>query len=482
MASCQFALTRLLTDGKVRMNEATGTAPGRERASRIAIVGGGASGTLVAANLLRMAEVPLEIELIDESGDFGPGIPYRTPNPEHRLNVPACRMSAWADDPDHYLNWRRSRDPEAAPEEYTARSIYGEYLQELLETAATKAPPFATLGRLTDRVAGISFADGRPVIRFPDRQLEVDQVVIATGPVPGGDPVPVPEALKDRGLYLPSAWDTEAVETAGKDEEVLIIGTGLTMVDVELTLGAAPDGPRIHAISRSGMFPKTHLDRLTRLSTPQIPSEGPVSKRELLGAFAEQLSLASARGDDWRDAIDSMRLVTGDAWRRMSVEDRRWLLENVNRPWEVHRYRMAPSVGAAFHRLIDSGRVEIQQARVGAIEECGSRVRVELVGPKRSESREYDRVISACGACTNIRRDAPEPVRGLIDSGHLRPDDLLLGVEVDRDGAARDARGDRSATISVLGSLRRGVDWESIGVTELKTQSRDIALRLLDQM
>ncbi|HMW45407.1 MAG TPA: FAD/NAD(P)-binding protein, partial [Solirubrobacterales bacterium] len=187
------------------MNEATGTAPGRERASRIAIVGGGASGTLVAANLLRMAEVPLEIELIDESGDFGPGIPYRTPNPEHRLNVPACRMSAWADDPDHYLNWRRSRDPEAAPEEYTARSIYGEYLQELLETAATKAPPFATLGRLTDRVAGISFADGRPVIRFPDRQLEVDQVVIATGPVPGGDPVPVPEALKDRGLYLPSA-------------------------------------------------------------------------------------------------------------------------------------------------------------------------------------------------------------------------------------------------------------------------------------
>jgi len=462
------------------MNACTGNRTSRERPRRIGIVGGGASGTLVAVNLLRLAEGPLEIELIDESGDFGPGIPYRTHNPEHRLNVPACRMSALAEDPDHYLAWRQARDPDVVPEEYTSRSIYGEYLRELLDTAEADAMQSVKLNRVTERVVEVALDGMDPVIHLAERQIGVDHVVIATGPVAGSDPVPVPDSLKERGLYLPGAWNTEAVDAASADHEVLIIGTGLTMVDVALSLGSIPDGPRILAVSRSGMFPETHLERLTRLSTPEIPDEGPVSRRELLGAFTELLAQVSARGDNWRDAIDSMRLVTGDAWRRMPVEDRRWLLENVNRPWEVHRYRMAPSVGARFHELIDSGRVRIGQARIESIEEAGERVRVELAGPDRTEVVEVDRVISACGACTDIRRDAPEPVRSLIDSGHLCPDDLLLGVDVDRDGAARDAAGNRSTTVSVLGSLRRGVDWESIGVTELKTQSRDIAARLID--
>ncbi|MCB8914423.1 MAG: FAD/NAD(P)-binding protein [Thermoleophilales bacterium] len=464
------------------MNSGQAKTGGQGRGPRIGIVGGGAAGCLVAVNLLRMADSPLEIDLIDASGDFGPGIPYRTTNPEHRLNVPAARMSALADDPDHYLNWRRARDPEAAPEEYTSRSIYGEYLKELLAETEDGAGA-QSLNRVTGRVIAVENDDERPVIVFDDRRTEVDHIVIATGPVPGADPVPIPDSLKQRGIYIASAWDSEAIEAASGDEEVLIIGTGLTMVDVALSLAGGggvpvPGGPRVLAVSRSGLFPKTHLKHLTRLSTPVIPAEGPVSKRQLLGAFAELLAEASARGGNWRDAIDSMRLVTGDAWRRMPVEDRRWLLENVNRPWEVHRYRMAPSVGARFHELLDSGQVRVERARIGSIEESGARARVRLDFPERAESFEFDRVISACGASTDIRCDAPEPVRGLIEAGHLRPDGLLLGVDVDRDGAARSAGGKRSEKISVLGSLRRGVDWESIGVTELKTQSRDIAVRL----
>src|SRR5690606_35550680 len=95
---------------------------------------------------------------------------------------------------------------------------------------------------------------------------------------------------------------------------------------------------------------------------------------------------------------------------------------------------------------------------------------------------DFERVIAACGGGTNIRRDAPAPIAGLIESGNLRPDGLNLGLDVDPDGAARDAAGNRSATFSVLGSLRRGVDWETIGITELKTQSASIASRLTAEL
>ena len=451
----------------------------------IGIVGGGAAGVLVAVNLLRELDFPAEILLIDKSGEFGPGIPYRTRNPEHRLNVPAIRMSAFGDHPSHFLDWLKAREPDATEASYATRGIYGEYLTRVLEEAVRDCPGHISLSRIEGEVTDARLdpagtGRGEVVITLDGAATRLDHLVIATGPVGGGDPVPVPESLREKGIYVPNSWDEQAVLPARGDEEVLIIGTGLTMVDVALTLGAG-DGaarPRVRAVSRNGLVPKTHRPGLTSISTPSVPPEGPIGIIDLLGAFATELLRAGAEGRSWRDAIDSMRSVTPAAWRRLPREDRLWFIRNLNRLWEVHRYRIAPQVSTRFDQLLASGQLTVEAARIGSIEDAGSRARVSLLTASGTETAEFDRVISACGASTSVSADAPEPIPSLVGSGAIRSDDIDLGLDTDRDGAIRDSAGNRSPFFSTLGSLRRGVEWETIGVTELRWQSQEIAHRL----
>ena len=72
----------------------------------VAIVGGGFSGTMVAAQLARKGIYSV---LIEKAGRAGQGIAYSTREPAHVLNVRAEVMSAWADDLEHF-----SRVAEAA--------------------------------------------------------------------------------------------------------------------------------------------------------------------------------------------------------------------------------------------------------------------------------------------------------------------------------------------------------------------------------
>lgn len=466
---------------------------------RIGIIGGGASGSLVAVNLMREARHPVEIVLVDDTGEFGPGVPYRTTNPEHRLNVPAARMSAFDDDRDHFLNWMRKIDPGTGGDAYPSRGIYGQYLKELLESAEAGRQSGVNLNRVHGRVIEVKpSGEGAVLVLDESRttdgssRLTVDHVVIATGPIAGADPVPVPESLVEKGIYVPNAWDEAAVSPARSDRSVLVIGTGLTMVDAVLTLTSDAEGPDIRAVSRSGLAPKAHLRGLTMVKRPDLRLEGrPPRIQDLMAAFTSEFARATREGGGWRDAVDSLRLITGEVWRQLPTGDKLWFLENLNRIWEVHRYRMAPENGHRFDQLLASGRLEVSAARIGAIEDAGEKARVTLIGTpvtgtdrpgEVTEVAEFDRIIAACGAGTDVSRDSPAPIPALIAAGHLRPDDINLGLDVDPDGAAIDLSGKRSETFSVLGSLRRGVEWETIGVIELRWQSAAIADRLLKDL
>src|SRR5262252_9428660 len=92
----------------------------------VAIIGGGASGVLTAAQLHRR-QPQLRVALIDSAGRWR-GLAYGTPHDCHLLNVPAGNMSAFPDQPEHFYFWLRQRDPWAAKTTFAPRKLYGEYL------------------------------------------------------------------------------------------------------------------------------------------------------------------------------------------------------------------------------------------------------------------------------------------------------------------------------------------------------------------
>jgi uncharacterized NAD(P)/FAD-binding protein YdhS len=142
---------------------------------------------------------------------------------------------------------------------------------------------------------------------------------------------------------------------------------------------------------------------------------------------------------------------------------------------------MAPDVADRFAALEASGRLVTEANSIVSVERYGARARVFLRTPGSHDldTVEVDRVINCSGAGCDLRRQAPPVLAGLLAAGRARPDELGLGLDVSEDGAVLDAEGAESERIFVVGSLRKGVEWEAIGVTEIRDHSGAIARKIV---
>jgi uncharacterized NAD(P)/FAD-binding protein YdhS len=451
--------------------------------SRIAIIGAGAAGTLTAIHLLRDPRLDgAEVVLIDRGAEFGPGVAYRTRDPKHLLNVPASRMGGVAGDPEHFHAWLERRGHSAGPASFVPRGLFGDYLIDLLAESEAEAAGRVRFRRLgADAIAVASpFGDEGPLeIRFSDGDpLGAERVVLALGALPAGDPVGLTERMRASDAYVANPWAPGALDAARRDDSVLIVGTGLSTVDVALSLSRGGEGPRIRAISRNGLLPRRHREELTQLRPFPLPAESG-ELAPVIAAVLDQIGRAGERGGDWRDVFDSMRPAVPTIWRGLRTAEKKKFLAGMQRVWDVHRFRMAPEIAAELEALLASGRVEIGAASLLAIEPAGTGAKVTLrpAGREAIEAIECDRVVNCTGAGGDVVRGATPLLADLFATGAAQPDALGIGLEVAPSGALVNAVGRPSERIDVVGCLRKGVEWEAIGVTELREQAAAVAER-----
>jgi uncharacterized NAD(P)/FAD-binding protein YdhS len=453
---------------------------------RVAIVGGGAAGALAAVHLLRehRERGGLEIDLIDRTGSFGAGIAYGTQDPLHLLNVPAVRMGAIHGHPEHFHEWLADRGEPVAEEAFLPRGLYATYIRDLLASAEREASD-ARLRRRAGEVTAIAEHHGAATAPLEltlsgGELIEADRVILALGPLGAGDPIRVPPELKESGVYVADPWAAGALDKVRRDRSVLIVGTGLSMVDVALSLSDGDSGPRIRAVSRHGLVPRRHRRGLTNLRRFYIPTEtGRIEP--IVAAIFAQICRVSQQGDDWRDVIDSMRPVTPQLWKALRTEEKERFLAEFQRLWDVHRFRMAPEVADRFGALGADGRIVAESNAIVSLERHGKGARVFLRTPGAHDldTVEVDRVINCSGAGCDLRRQAPPLLAGLLAAGRARPDELGLGLHVGEDGALLDAEGLPSERLFAIGSLRKGVEWEAIGITEIRDHSGAVARRIV---
>src|SRR6187200_3185883 len=109
------------------------------RPLRIVVIGGGFSGAMTAVNVARLSEQPLHITVINDDLPVGRGVAYRSRRPEYLLNVAARNMSAFTHEPDHFLQWLRTRSEFESVSEvelrerFVPRQIYGDYLRSIVQ-------------------------------------------------------------------------------------------------------------------------------------------------------------------------------------------------------------------------------------------------------------------------------------------------------------------------------------------------------------
>jgi len=455
---------------------------GGEGAVRIAVVGGGAAGAAVVGEFLRRGGAACELVWLTGRSAPGRGIAYATNNAMHLLNVRAANMGLFADDAGALLRFLEARCTPALPGDFLPRAAFGDYVEATL--AQLMASGEVRLELVAGEAISIEREDaGRYCVGTDEgTRIGVDGVVLAIGALP---PVPIAEvdgATIASGRYLPDPWKVPFLEHAPQD--IAVLGSGLTAVDVILSAATQWPGGRIIALSRHGRLPAAHGAAPAKPYAHQAQlieeMKAAPSIRRWLNMVRESLR---DDGQDWRSVVDGLRPVTVDLWRSLDVAQRRRFLRHVRWVWEVARHRMAPQTARVIERLQDEGRLRVVAGRVRRIEGSGPLTmtyRRRDDGTTRQVS--VDLAIQATGLQTAVQRTSHRLLRQMFESRLVRADRQGLGIDADSAGRVMRADGTAETGMRVIGTLLRGTLWECTALPEIRAMAakfaRDLPIEL----
>lgn len=439
---------------------------------RVAIVGGGASGVLTALHLLSQpGGDDVEVTVHESTGVLGRGIAYGTSDARHLLNVRSRHMSAYADVPYDFVQWARraGRDPD--PMGFVPRMDFAHYLQDTLASAADH--------RLTVRAGRVEdvrrSAEGFEV-QVGGRATSADAVVLATG---NQRPAPIVVdgvELTELPGHLADPWDLGAQRALGPEAVVVVVGAGLTAIDAAITLLEDAPERRVVMVSRRGELPQHHIAQQSTAWVTKLPA-GELTADRVVDLVLEQMREARAAGADWRTVVDGLRPVTQEIWLRLSESERRRLVADHGRDWEVRRHRMAPGVAARIDEYRAQGRLRVVGGGIAGVSARGSRTRVDLADG--SEHVVADAVVNCTGPVLDLEHTADPLLRRLRDGGLVAADPLRLGIAATPSGQVVDAAGELVPGLHAVGPLLKGVLWESTAIPEIRAQAARVAQALV---
>jgi uncharacterized NAD(P)/FAD-binding protein YdhS len=422
---------------------------------RVAVVGGGAAGVITAVHLLRAAgpEQPVDVCVVERSADVGPGLAYRHDHPRHTLNNYAGRLSAVAGDPDHLVRWCRDHGHEVGPTDFLPRTLYGAYLRDLVEAA--EVPAGSALGRVRGTARRVVRGEsGLEVWLTGDWTVSADVVVLALGNPPPARPM---QYAAHRG-YLPDPWAQDLPDQVGRASEVMLVGSGLTALDVVSRLHDTHPMARFTLVSRHGLLPAEHRRNPGAMRQTLAVPEAPLST--LVPHVRGLVAAARAEGADWRDVLDSLRASANRLWRALDEDDQATFLRSHAREWEVARHRIPPPQAEFVRQLRTSGRLHVRRTA-------------------DVDASAYDRVINCTGPAPVVSRGWNPLVDDLLDAGTIRAHRLGLGLDLHPSGRVIDREGHVAPDVFAVGAARRGLDWEVTAVPDLRTQALEVADEIL---
>ena len=456
----------------------------------ILIIGGGLSGTMLAVQLLRLPG-QRKILVIEPRAELGRGEAYSAVELGHTLNGNAARMSVDPDNPDDLTQWLTAHIaaggwPESAEQNvpiselFPPRGLFGVYVQQrLAEARVVGAQHGSTVEHICAEVVDLqSEADSVQLSLSNGQTLRGAYAVLATGMFPAAR-TPQKESSGLNAAAL-DPWDVAAMRQLDPQSTVLIIGSGLTMVDAVVSLEQAGHRGPIEVFSRHGLLP--HVRRQPPAWVDFLAEDQSIrTPRQLLRELRRHCREAIAQGIDWQAPLDTVRAHIGRLWSQATDVQRRQFVRHVRPWWESHHHRSPPLSATLVERLHKEGRLRIQAASFKGLEPAvgeGVSIRIRRRGEAQTCVVQGAALINSSGIEYDWRRVARPLPQQLLARGLVRPGPLALGIAAAIDGAVLNEHGQVANRLFAMGPPLRGMWWESTAVTDVASQAKALAARL----
>ena len=468
-------------------------------AARITIVGGGFSGASFAVQLARTTRDPLDITIVEPRPEVGYGLAYSSADPDHRVNgVPSIHLVDPAD-PEAFVRWcatesLATRDPEAVSADgrlFVRRREFGRFLADALERAAPHAKDRVRIAHRRECAVAALGEGATTVVTDNGTRLQADLLVIATGNAQPRLPASFPAALADHPAIVASPDDLRRIRAIDRDARVLVVGTGLTALDVISTIVRGGHGGTIVAVSRRGLRPRAYrppppedakpapglLERIDAPVAPFVLAAGnPPTARALLHALRARIREANAAGDTWYGPFDELRDPLWQVWTRLDTREKSRILRHARQWYDVHRFRAPPQNDAIVRKAERRGIVQFRAARIVAAEPSRDEPVIRVTFFDRGAPAQRTEVFDAIVNCTGLDSTsglASNPfLAALARAGYLIPDPCGLGIAVDRDCRPIGADRDVCNRMRVIGPPTAGTFGDPLGAIFIAAQIR----------
>lgn len=440
---------------------------------------------MVAVHLLRQQQTPVHVLLLNEGYPVGKGVAYSAGSDLFLLNVYAGRMSAYPDQPHHFVDWLRQQPlyaytpPEELEKIFMPRKVYGQYLEEQLTQALAQPAGHNTAQVLSQRVVHLQHtaqAEFPYQLQLKDgQQIPAHKVVLALGnfqpsPLRGTSPQLAPP------LYYHNPWKPEAWQNLPDQGRLLLIGTGLTSIDIILALLKQGFNGTITAVSTNGYLPYPY--RTSTLDTAfSTQIAGASSLREVVDLFKK--ALQEKGQDHWEPLINGVRAQTQALWQRFSDADKKRFSQKLGSLWTVARHRLPPQVHAKIKQAIKDGFLEIMPGRIQKIHPQNGQIEVQVKTLGTTQTLLADRVINCTGPQLEYAKLKDPLVKSMLAQDLLFPHPMGMGLKADAHYRVLQANGEPCQGLFTLGAALRGELWESNAVPELREQAQALSQEIL---
>ena len=436
----------------------------------IAIIGGGVSGALVVLNVIKQCVKPIHILWFDAKQAFCKGLAYSTLEDVHLLNVRASNMSIFVDEPMHFANWLTQQQLPFSSEDFVPRVIYGQYVLSTFDELK-ESNTFVKISCLAEEVMAIN-KNGNEYLISAKEDHEVEQVVLAFGNFLPAHPHSIHTDFQQSNRYFQNAFSSQVLKYAIDQESILIVGSGLTMIDVVLSVKKHHYGGKIIVISPHGYLPQAHSENPLPAIKSYINEQHPYTLLQLLNLVNQHLKYAKANQLSAHSVIDALRPHLQRLWLGFSLEDKQQFLRHLRHKWGVARHRAASQSMQVINELLNTKHLELVRGRVYDIRSSVNGFEVLYSNKGQGGHINAQVLINCTGPESNFEKVEFPLIKQLLEAKIIFLDALKYGIKASVNGQI-------ASNLYTIGPPLKGILWESTAVPEIRVQAQQLALLLV---